>query len=305
MAAFRFPPPTIMSDRPENPTESPAESTDEMEALSASDAAKVMDSLERNRNKILIGVALAAIAVGAVLIGTQMKKQKHLAASRAYSVALGKKEVAAFDAVVVEHAGTIAAGDALLSKAELQNDQGKLEDARATLESFVADFPEHPRHAQGLFALANLFHISDDLEKASSYYEQTISAQPDGELTPLARIRLGDIALEKGETETAEQRYQESFALHPGNPFVNYAEEKISLLAVGEPPVVKRPEPEPAPEASEPATEPANGATPAEAKGKGKGKATPKDTAKTSSVPEKPEVEAPQPANTPAPAQPE
>lgn len=252
-----------MSDRSESPSDAPATPADDMEALSASDAAKVMDSLERNRNKILAGVALVAIAAGGYLVATQLKKQAHLDAARAYSAALGKSEIAAFDAVIVEHGGSIAAGNALLSKAELQSDQGKPEDARATLETFLADYPKHPRFAQGLFALANLYHVSGDREEAESYYQQTIDAQADGELTPLARIRLGDLALEAGDKDAAEQRYQESFALHPGNPFVGYAEEKIALLTVGNPPKVKRPEPEPEPE-PEPTAEEAS-STPAPA----------------------------------------
>lgn len=278
-----------MSDRSESPSDAPATPADDMEALSASDAAKVMDSLERNRNKILAGVALVAIAAGGYLVATQLKKQAHLDAARAYSAALGKSEIAAFDAVIVEHGGSIAAGNALLSKAELQSDQGKPEDARATLETFLADYPKHPRFAQGLFALANLYHVSGDREEAESYYQQTIDAQADGELTPLARIRLGDLALEAGDKDAAEQRYQESFALHPGNPFVGYAEEKIALLTVGNPPKVKRPEPEPEPE---PTAEEAS-STPA-----------PAGTETSAPAPAATETPAPAATETPAPAVP-
>jgi TolA-binding protein len=285
-----------MSDRSDSPSENPENAPEEIEALAASDAANVMDSFDRNRTKILIGFALVAILICGILVSGQLKKQKHLAAGSAYSSALSKKEVAAFDAVAVDFPGTIAAGNAMLSKAELQIDQGKPEDARATLETFTSDFPKHPRHAQGLFALGNLYHTSGDAAKAKDYYQQCIDEQPDGELTPLARIRLGDLALEAGDKEAADQRYQESYTLHPGNRFVEYAEEKIALLKIGNPPKVKRPEPpqpEPAPEAEPkaeaakpgPAGAPANEKGKAPAKGKqpapeGKGKAAPKGNPK-------------------------
>jgi tetratricopeptide (TPR) repeat protein len=244
-----------MSDRPEKPSDNPAGEPEEIEALAASDAAKVMDGIERNRNKILIGAAVLALAICGALVASQIKKQKELDAANAYSAALSKKEIAAFDGVAVSFPGTPAAGNAMLSKAELQIDQGKPEDAGATLEAFLNDFSGHARYAQGLFALANLYHTSGDAEKAKSFYEKTIEVQEDGELTPLARIRLGDLALEAGDKATAEQRYEESYTLHPGNPFFEYSQDKIALLKVGNPPVVERPAPEPESEqAAEPET---------------------------------------------------
>lgn len=329
-----------MSDRPEKPSDSPAGEPEEIEALAASDAAKVMDGIERNRNKILIGAAVIALAICGALVASQMKKQKELDAANAYSVALGKKEIAAFDGVAVSFPGTPAAGNAMLSKAELQIDQGKPEDARATLEAFINDFSGHARYAQGLFGLANLYHISGDSEKAKSYYEETIASQGDSELAPLARIRLGDLALEGGDKESAEQRYEESFTLHPDNLFFEYAQDKIALLKVGTPPVVERPAPEPEPEAPKaaapdapapagekpqsaeaPASKPAPGngkakgkgkkaQTPSAAKGKGKAKDAPakggngKAKAPTDNAPAapKPKAKAPAPKAKETPA---
>lgn len=258
-----------MSDKPEETEYDP----DEIEALSASEASGVVDALDRNRNQILFLIAGSAVIICAVLVLGQLRKQKHLDAAQAYSTALGKGEIAGLDGVAVDFEGSIAAGNALLSKAEIQIDQGKPKDAQTTLETFVADYKDHPRHVQGIFALGNLFHLAGDTEKARSYYQQAIDDQPDGEITPLARIRLGDLALEAGETKVADQQYQEAYTLHPGTPFFDYAEKKVALLAVGDPPVVKRPEPpkpEPAPEAEPKPAQPAPGA------GKAKGKAQPK-----------------------------
>jgi tetratricopeptide (TPR) repeat protein len=306
-----------MSDRSDSPAENPENAPEEPEALAASDAAKVMDSFEQNRNKILIGFALATIIICAVLISGQLKRQKHLDAARAYSSALEKKEVASFDAVIIEHPGSLAAGNAIISKAELLSDQGKPEDARSTLETFVSDYSDHPRHAQGLFALGNLYHVSGDREKAADFYQQSIDAAPDAEMTPLARIRLGDLALEAGDMDAADQRYQESFTLHPGNRFIDYAEEKIALLKVGNPPAVKRPAPEPEPKPEEPAPKAqgkggkqnagkakaaakAKSKAPAKAKGPGNGKAK---NASNKTTPVASKAKGPQ-AKGKAPAQP-
>lgn len=275
----------------ETPQPSPAEDPRNLDALSASQAPGVIDALDRNRTKILAAIATSAIVFCAILVYSQVQKQKHTEAAAAFTSAAIKGEVAALDAVVVDHPGSVAAGNALLTKAELEIDQGKSEDARATLQKFIDGFAKHPRHAQGVFALANLLHLAGDRDQARANYEKVISLQPDGELTPLARIRLGDLALESGDAQAADQRYQESFTLHPGNPFVDYANEKIALLKIGNPTEVERPAP-PAPPA---APAPAATETPAPAE-------APK--AQTDPVPA-PVTETPAPApqaETPAPA---
>lgn len=293
-----------MADAPQKPT--PSEEPKNLDALAASEASGVVDAIDRHRTKILAAIAISAIVLCGILVGAQLKKQKHLAAAAAYTSAVSKGEIAALDGVVVEFPGSIPAGNALLSKAELQIDQGKPEDARATLERFVGEFKSHPRYAQGLFAIANIYHTSGDAEKAKLHYEQVIEAQKDGELTPLARIRLGDLALEAGDTKTADQRYQESYTLHPGNPFFKYAEEKLALLKVGNPKEVEKPAP-PAPPVTETPKAPAPAPAPATAPTVAPA-ATPAPAA-----PVAPKVETPAPAPvapkvetpTPAPANPE
>jgi len=245
-----------MAESPQKPTEDQkSRNLDAIGAIAASEAGGVVDAIDRHRTKILATIALSAIALCGVLVTTQLKAQKRLAAAEAFTTAATKGDLAALDAVLIEYPGSVPAGNALLSKAELQVDQGKSQDARATLERFVAEFASHPRYAQGLYALANLSHVAGDAATAKTFYEKTIVAQPDGELTPLARIRLGDLALESGDSKLADQLYQESFTLHPGNPFFEFAQEKLALLKVGNPPRVDRPAPQPEPAAEAPAAE--------------------------------------------------
>jgi tetratricopeptide (TPR) repeat protein len=285
-----------MAEAPQKPTHS--EESPNLDALSASEASGVVDAIDRHRTKILAAIAIGAVVFCGVLVGAQVKKQKHLEAAAAYTSAVSKGEVAALDGVLVDFPGSIPAGNALLSKADLQIDQGKPEDARATLERFVSEFKNHPRYPQGLFAMANVYHTSGDTEKAKSFYEQVITAQSDGEMTPLARIRLGDLALEAGDTKTADQLYQESYTLHPGNPFFEYAEEKIALLKVGTPTEIEKPAPPAPPAAKAPETvAPAPAAAPAPVP------ATSPAVTPPPAAPAKPEApKAAAPAPAPAPA---
>ena len=94
------------------------------EALAESQAGGVIDVLDHNRNRLLIGIVCGAVAIAAALLFFQIKKQKHLEAGTAFSKAAGSRDIAALDGVLVEFPGSIAAGNALLTKADIQIDRG-------------------------------------------------------------------------------------------------------------------------------------------------------------------------------------
>ena len=92
-----------MAHSPLKPTEDP--SPHHLDSLSASEAADVMDSIDRHRTKIFAAIALVAIAIGAYLVVTQINTQKHLAAAEAYTTAANKGDIAALDGVLIEFPG--------------------------------------------------------------------------------------------------------------------------------------------------------------------------------------------------------
>ncbi|MEO0413836.1 MAG: tetratricopeptide repeat protein [Verrucomicrobiota bacterium] len=234
-----------MAEQPES------KETNEMPAVAESRGPGVVEVLEKNRNALLIALLLLAVAICGYFVYKQMADQKHMAAGQAYSDAAAKGDIASLDAVVVNHPGSVAAGNALLRKADILIDQGNNEDAIKTLEQFSSDFSAHPRSAQGPFGLANVYHKTGDAEKAKSLYEETISKDTAGDVAPLAMIRLGDLLMEAGDTEGAEQQYTATFDKAPsGSPFVDLADSRLNLLKVGTPPTVERPAP-PAPVVSD------------------------------------------------------
>ena len=271
------------------------------EALAESNADDAIASLEKNKTLIVGAIILATVAVCGFLVMKQVNAAKHSDASKAFSAAQTSRDPAALDKVAADFPGSLSAGNAMLTKADIQLDRKESADAKATFEAFVKDFQSHPRLAQGLFAIANIEHVAGNADAAKSYYEKTLEAQPDGDLSPLARIRLGDLALEGGDAEKAELLYLESISKHAGNPFVDKATQKIELAKIGNPPVVDRPEPKPEPKKPAvdktppvikddpaPAKKPAAAPVPAPAaKGNNKGKAP---------------APAPAPATAPAPA---
>ncbi|NNE91796.1 MAG: tetratricopeptide repeat protein [Verrucomicrobiales bacterium] len=217
------------------------------EALAESHASEAIAALEENKVRILVVVLALAVGLCVYLVWKQVVQSNHEEASQAYFSAVASGKVEELDKVAGMYSGSIVAGNALLAKADLQIDQGKPGDAKTTLLSFVDSKKNHPRYPQGLLVLGMLNLEAGDTAAAKQYFEQILAATEDGDLSPLARIRLGDAALADGDQEAARQHYEDSYIQHPGNPFVPMAEQKIELLSVGEPPVVKAPEPEPEP----------------------------------------------------------
>ncbi|MCB1230768.1 MAG: tetratricopeptide repeat protein [Verrucomicrobiae bacterium] len=297
---------------------------------------QAIELLDKHRNTVMLVAVVAVLAICGTLVVRELNRQKLSEASQAFSEAAGERSIEKLDTVVADFAGSIPAGNALLTKAEIQLDREKYEDAKVTLLTFVDKYSKHPRHAQGLYALGNLSHVTGDYDTARDYYDRALADDPSGDIGPLILIREGDIALAQAEdlrkagkkdeaeakVQEARQSYEESITRPEfrSNPFIDMAEDRLALADVGDVPVVPappEPKPEPAPEkpaaAPAPATPPkakVDGAAPATKPAAGTGKPQPKPTAtpgeKKATPPATPaKPAAPKPADsTPPPPKP-
>lgn len=276
-----------MTEKPENsqPTTAPvAETTEEI--------ADVISKLESNKMMALVAILVLALAFSLVVVIRELTSQKHLAAAEAYSQAAQSRSIEEIDQVITDYPKSVAAGDALLTKTELQISSGKSKDAQVTLLTFIEKHKKHPRHAQGVFALGNLYQIGGEAENAGKYYDRLLKQYPDSDIAPLAMIRQGDLLLAQGKKDEARQKYESIMPAYRGTAFFERIEEKIALLDVEKLPVVPAPK-EPAPKPIS-APKPSPSAAPQTAPNK-----TP-----TPAAPEKPAAktgEKPLPAPTPAP----
>ncbi|MDF1756434.1 MAG: tetratricopeptide repeat protein [Verrucomicrobiales bacterium] len=281
-----------MAKKPESKLDTKP-SDDGVEALAESHAPGIVDTIEKNR-VILIGTAIALFCLLAFfLVGRQLGAQRHLEAGQMYTEAATARSIEGLDKVVSEFSGSISAGNALITKADIQIDQGKSQDAISTLNTVANEFVSHPRHVQAYYMLGNLYHKSGDYEKARENYSKVLEIQKDGEYSPITKIRLGDIELAEGNKDKARQHYEESFTLYPGNPFFDTAERRIAQLKLGNPPVVDPPAPpaeakEEAAEAPKPAAPAATEEAVAPAAPKGGAKGSPKGKADPPAAPAAP-----------------
>lgn len=271
-------------------------------------ASTAIAMLEKHKNIVMLTALLAALAICGTLVMRELSKQRQIEAGEAFSEAAAEHSPEKLDAVVTNYPGSVAAGNALLTKADLQLKMDKDEDAKSTLLTFLKDFPKHPGHIQCLYALGNIAQDAANHAEANEYYDRALMQDPGGHLALLIHIRKGDLLLaeadallaegkkEESEQKKSEARSQyEAFIKEPqlrSNPFINVAEQRIQFLALGNPPVVPAP-PKPEPKKEEPAKTPATPAKPAEP-----AKASPPQPAPTTPAAPKPDT------NSPAPAKP-
>ncbi|MCB1235284.1 MAG: tetratricopeptide repeat protein [Verrucomicrobiae bacterium] len=306
--------------KPANPAP-PAPADDEEHPEPGVAGSDAIATLEKHKGLVLAVTLAIALAVCLLLVFKELGRQKNAEAGAAFTAAAAERSIEKLDAVVADFSGTVAAGNALLTKAEIQADGGNTEDAKATFTAFVNDFPDHPLHDQGLYALGNLHQSAGDNAKAAEFYDRLLGESPDSEVGPLVTIRKGDIALAEadallaeGKSGEAEERKKEAERLYNESitkrefrmsPFYDLANARLELLVVGRPPVVPPPpKPEPKPE---PKPKPETGAA-APTPGAGdKPKAPAKPAApktQTPSAPAKPVSTEPAPKPAAAPTTP-
>ncbi len=273
-------------------------STDLETAMHASHSQSAVSSLEKNRKTLLICALLAVVAIGAFIVYTQIQEQQRKEAAAAFSAAVSTGEIEKLDQVAVDFPGTVPAGNAILSKAEILLNRNKADDAAKTVETFLSNHPEHSQVGQAHFILASIAQKSGELTEAAERYQLVLEQDATEAYHPLSLIRLGDLAAAGGDPQKAKENYNQSIQQYPGNQFISLAENRMRLLDIDTPPVVEKPTPPPAP-AEEKSPAPTAGEK--KAAPKPQAKADPKPAAKPRVDPKPAAKPKPQPEKNPAP----
>lgn len=181
-------------------------------ALNASPAWE--EYLEKNFKKLLflcLALVVAAAAYGLVRYSNHAKAVK---AGEAFASA---KTVEDLDAVLQQHGGTLAAGNALLKKAELLWEQNKKTTSVDVLREFTEKNKSHPLYAQALLGLGSKLESLGKRSEAKPVFEQIISEFPTNDVAALAELRLGDILWADGKEDEAKKVYEGLAVKFPGS----------------------------------------------------------------------------------------
>tara|TARA_R110002096_G_scaffold147671_26_gene307880 strand:+ start:2726 stop:3517 length:792 start_codon:yes stop_codon:yes gene_type:complete len=180
--------------------------------------------LEENRAGVILAIAGVVALASAWILFSGLNSEKLVEAGNAYSEA---KTVADLDKVQEQFPGTVIAGNALLRKAELLEDEGDLDGAKATLLKFRDQFREHPRFDQALVVLGRMAEDAGNLAQAETFLNEV---SPNSDVAPLAKIHLGDLAMQEGDYEKARNIYEPIQQEYPMNAWMGMWQQRINSL---------------------------------------------------------------------------
>ncbi len=189
--------------------------------------------LDKNFKSIAYAVLGLVAASGVYGVVQYQGKQAALEAALAATQA---KTVIDCDQVIAKYKGSVAGGNALLTKAKLEWADNKKDSAVKTLRAFKEGYSSHPFYLQGIIALASRLESlgGNDAKEAQGLYEDIVKNHKDSELAGLAELRLGDLLWAAGKEDEAKKIYEELPRKFPGQ-FFDEGEKRRTWIAAGLP----------------------------------------------------------------------
>ncbi|HBJ86782.1 MAG TPA: hypothetical protein DDZ88_23585 [Verrucomicrobiales bacterium] len=263
--------------------------------------------MEDNFRKL---VWLFAFVVIAIIAYGFIRHQGTLKANEAAEAFTSAKTVEDCDLVISRYAGTHAAANALLLKADLLWDQNKKSSAVDALKEFTSKQTSHLLFVHTLLGLGTKLDSMGDRKEAQAIFERIVNEFASSEAAPLAQVRLGDLLWAEGKQDEAKKAYEELAVKFPDMAeFQSLSQERLGWIAASLP--TKEVDPPPAPKVEVKPVPPVGAAIPKLNLNAAPGGLTPTITppgTPAATTPAVPAVPAPQPATpsptTPAPSAP-
>jgi len=190
--------------------------------------------VENNLKTIILGVSLLAVAAVGVGIARYYSHQAEVEAAQQFTSATSIEDC---DKVVAHNPGSVAAGNALILKAQLQWTEGKKESSAETLKTFVKNYSSHPLIAQVQLGLATKQESLGDKAGAKQTLEAVVKNSANTETAPAAQIRLGDLAWADDKQDEAKKTLDGIAKTYPGkmDPFMDQIRQRTEIMAAGLP----------------------------------------------------------------------
>ncbi|MBE2285754.1 MAG: tetratricopeptide repeat protein [Prosthecobacter sp.] len=209
--------------------------------------------LEDNFRKLVWLFVIVVLAICAYGFISHQSKVKANEAAEAFTAA---KTVEDCDLVISRYAGTNAAANALLLKADLLWDQNKKSSAIEALREFTTKHADHPLAVNVLLGLGTKLDSMGDRKEAKAVFERITNEFSSSEAAPLAQIRLGDLLWAEGKQDEAKKAYEElAVKFADRQEFQSLGQDRLNWIAASLP--TKEVDPPPAPK-----VEPKPGAAP-------------------------------------------
>ena len=184
----------------------------ESEIKQSGDLYALLGWLDKNKNQVITGGVVIVLAGIAYFYFDWRKSEKQVEAGQALSAALltGSSNGASAEAllkVANDNSGTDAAARALLSAAGKQFIDGKTDDAKASFQRFVTDYPENVLMAQAKYGIAVCLETQGQSSNAAVAFKEVVDRYAGENTTVPAKFSLARIYEAEGKLEQARDNY--------------------------------------------------------------------------------------------------
>lgn len=182
--------------------------TTPISGTSLADIEKAQPAVERFLDKHQVKlVAITLLLISLALVYLVQKELKQGQEETAGALLVSKTETSDLADIAKNYEDTAAAGSSKVLLAEKQWNEGKYDDAIATLRGFIDSAKAHPARATALASLAAKLMNQGKIADAEKLFSELTEDSNAGYLAAYAWISLGDIAVKKGDIEAAEKAY--------------------------------------------------------------------------------------------------
>lgn len=228
----------------------------ESENTQSGDLYTLLGWLEKNK-KMVIGVAVALVLVGIIYFYYDYRKsQNAIEAGQELSAAVLASGGASTDAllkVANDNAGTDAAARALLTAAGKQFVDGKIDDAKASFQRFISEYPESPLMSQAKYGVAVCLDAQGKTSEATTAFKEVMDRYAGENTTMPAKFALARIYEADGKLEQARDYYMDlardgrnTFGMEAGTRVTALLQKHPNLRPTA-PPAMNRPAVAPTP----------------------------------------------------------
>lgn len=197
--------------------------------------------LDRNQKSVAAIAVLVVLGAIAFVVLRGINDGKETAAAHALFMA---DEAGALKQVADDHAGSRAAGSALLLLAERQWKDGEKDQSIETLRAFLADHPSHPALGTARASLGSKLMAQGANDAAVEVFRALAEDPAQSFIAPFALISLGDIAREGGDKSAAREYYSSAKAEGDmAGGFAQVATDRIAMLDADPPVEIDPPAP--------------------------------------------------------------
>lgn len=203
---------------------------------------KMEQFLEQNFKKILIAFALVAVLLGVLGIARHFQAQTELEAAEKFTSATTAEEC---EVVIQKYPGSVAAGNAILLKADLLWQADKKQDSVTELNRFLKELPQNSLRPQAMLALASKQAALGENANANKTLDDLLAAFPKSEIAAGAQALKGDLLWADGKVEEARKIFEGLPRNYPGSAFLGETEERLKMMNSGLPLVEVDPPPAP------------------------------------------------------------